>query len=65
MLSTPNTGVLDEKVYTHVFTTLTHSVRPVTMDDIPDRVVAQHFRVCFDSGSDPAPTCYASTLCVY
>ena len=27
--------VFDEKVYTHVLTALTHSVRPVTMADIP------------------------------
>ena len=33
VFSTPNPGVFDEKVYTHVFTTLTHSVRPVTMAD--------------------------------
>ena len=30
-----NPGVFDEKVCTHVFTTLTHLVRPVTTTDIP------------------------------
>ena len=35
MLSTPNLGVFDEKVCTHVYTTLTHSMRPVTTADIP------------------------------
>ena len=35
MLLTPNPGVLDEKVCTHVFTTLTYSVRPVTTANIP------------------------------
>ena len=34
-LSTPNLGVFDEKVFTHEFTILTHSVRPVTMANIP------------------------------
>ena len=29
------------------------------------RVVAQHLRVCLDSGSGISPTCCASTLCVY
>ena len=35
VFSTPNPRVFDEKVCIHVFATLTHSVRPVTMADIP------------------------------
>ena len=35
VFSTPNLGVFDEKVCTHVFTSLTHSVRLVTTADIP------------------------------
>ena len=35
VFSTPNPGVFDEKVCTHVLTALTHSVRPVTTADIP------------------------------
>ena len=35
VLLTPNPGVLDEKVCTHVLTTLNYSVRPVTTADIP------------------------------
>ena len=34
VLSTPNPRVFDEKVCTHVFNTLTYSVRPVTTADI-------------------------------
>ena len=29
------------------------------------RVVVQHLRVCLDSESGKAPTCYASALCVF
>ena len=32
---TPNLGVFNEKVCTNVFVNLTHSLRPVTMADIP------------------------------
>ena len=35
VLSTPNLGVFDEKICTHVYTALIHLVRLVTMADMP------------------------------